>query len=169
MGRQRFSLTLLLIIISVAVTGCQLKNPFTSSAPANLQQVGDLPKIDLKPVKLDDPSTYPPRNFITLNNADHSVYGGDAYRTYENNKFVFKVSASLPDLGSGQQYQSWLVNPSSKKFLSTGTLTKNSDRWIVTFTADQDAREFTQVVITSGKSVSDPTKSKSVVTGDFSN
>ena len=169
MSRKNLHLPLILIIASLLMTGCQIKNPFTPSTPANLQEVGQLPKVDLKPVKPEDPSTYPPRDFVTLTNDDQSVYGGDAYRTYENNKFVFKVAAQLPELTSGQQYQSWLVNPTTKKFLSTGTLTKTSDRWTVTFTAEQDAKEFTHVVITSGQNVTDPGRSKAIVSGDFVN
>ncbi len=159
--------TILAIATSLALTACvgQKKNDQPPATPGNQQTVAELPTVALKPININDPATFPPQNFISLNGSDGQKIG-DAYRSYQQNKFTIKVAVTLPN-GS---YSAYLVNPSSKKFIPLGTLTSKEGKWVTPdYSSDRDGKDFTHLVIVSGQNITDPDKGQSVASGDFHN
>lgn len=159
--------TILAIATSLALTACigPKKNDQSATTPANQQAVAELPAVALKPINVNDPSTYPPQNFISLNGKDGQKIG-DAYRSYIQNKFTIKVAVTLPN-GS---YSAYLVNPNSKKFIPLGTLSAKEGKWVTPdYSSDRDGKEFTHLVIVSGQKVTDPDAGTVVGSGDFRN
>lgn len=165
---QRLRLLAVIIISVLSLSACQPKKPAEQPMPVNQQITADLPKVEMKPVITEDPSTYPPENFIALSGSDGKK-NGDAYRTYLQNKFIVKIGVTLPNLNAGDQYSAYLVNPSSKKFIPLGNLTQKEDKWAADTSSDRDGKEFTHLVIVSGKNIIDPDKGRVVASGDFKN
>ena len=164
------SVIVIILTIGTAffLTACSNKKTANNSAPtpANQQSVAELPTVGLKPININDPSTFPPQNFISLNGTDGQKIG-DAYRSYLQNKFTIKVALTLPNGGS---YSAFLVNPSSQKFIPLGVLSVKEGKWVTPdYSSDRDGKDFTHLVIVSGQNITDPDKGQMVASGDFHN
>jgi len=166
----------LLIVTSVFIsiftlTACGKKNPVAVVIPPDQQEVNQLPAVQQKEVVIEDASTYPVESFIKLANANDTSVSGDAYRSYLQNKFILKVGATLPDLRANENYQVWIFQPNSKKFVPIGQLTKKEvqqgNNWSLQFDSDRELRDFSRLVITKGKDITDPNKVKSILEGNF--
>ncbi|MFH0873640.1 MAG: hypothetical protein V1846_02250 [Candidatus Komeilibacteria bacterium] len=169
MRTNKFVVAFLLIATVFVLTACQAKKTTQQpTTPANQQSAAELPTVQMQPVKIDDPSTFPKENYIAVAGTDGQK-NGDAYRTYLLNKFIIKIAVTLPNLGSGEQYTAFLVNAGSHKFLPLGNLNSKGGKWIVDFSSDRDGREFAHLEIVSGKNIIDPDKGKLVAAGDFPN
>jgi hypothetical protein len=166
MRMQQVSLALGSIAVIFMLTGCQPKKSVEQPAPVNQQITAELPSVQMKPVNVEDPSTYPPENFITLTSTDGAKIG-DAYRTYLQNKFVVKLAVTLTN--ANEQYTAYLIHPTSKKFIPLGTLTEKNSKWVVDTSSDRDGKEFTHLVVVRGKDIIDPDKGTLVASGDFRN
>lgn len=163
--RKIYYLAAFLLIISFVTTGCTKKaNPVAENNNQQTKTLASLPQVQMKPVDSQDPSTYPPENFITVKTSDGKQIG-DAYRTYLANTFMVKLAVSM---GNGT-YQAFIIRPSDQQFIALGSLTKKQDKWVADFSSDKDGKEFTHLVITSGNNVTDPAKATVVATGDFRN
>ena len=168
MRTHKIVVGLLVIATALILTACQAKKPANLPAPANQQSAAELPAVQMKAVKLDDPSTYPPENFIRLSGADGQP-NGDAYRTYLQNKFVVKIAATLPQLKPDEAYGAFLINPGSGKFIPLGDLSQKEAKWVLDYSSDRDGKGFTRLFIVSGKNIVDPDKGKQAASGDFPN
>ena len=74
---------------------------------------------------------------------------GVASRQFIDGIFVHGVSATLPELPTGQRYAGWLVSAADTAHpLPTGTLTKDTNGWSLTFSANTDDRWLGGVLVT---------------------
>lgn len=168
MRSKHFIVAILFVIIPFTLTACwnNRSDSTTVALPVNQQPLAELPAVELKPININDPATFPPQNFISLNSTDGQKIG-DAYRSYLQNKFTIKVALTLPNGGS---YSAFLVNPSSKKFIPLGVLSAKEGKWVTPdYSSDRDGKDFTHLVIVSGKNSVDPDKGQIVASGDFHN
>ncbi|MBU1082833.1 hypothetical protein KKE14_00090 [Patescibacteria group bacterium] len=73
---------------------------------------------------------------------------GSATRSFDGQTFIHTVEATLSDPAEGKFYEGWLVVPNSEGFFSTGKLTKDGDKWKLTYASDYDESIYALVVIT---------------------
>jgi hypothetical protein len=75
---------------------------------------------------------------------------GTATRSFDGSKFSHTVVATIDDPATGKFYEGWLVMPSATgpKFFSTGKLELKDGSYRLTFIANQNYPDHTNVVIT---------------------
>ncbi len=135
------------------------------------QDLGVLPKVELPEIKLDDPSTYPPEKFITLKHETDVATFGDGYRSYLQNTSIVKLAVTVPEPANQSDYKGWLIRPSDKKFIPLGSLERRDSsqgaRWVLSFTSDKEVKDFSDIVVTVGSTVTDPNKAQIILRGQF--
>ncbi len=168
--KQKILTLIILLALPLAFTACTKKGNAPTTTPPDQQQVGQLPTVNQKQVVADDPSTYPPEKFISLKGSDPKLKGG-AYRSYVQGKFILNVGATLPNINADENYQVWLFQPNSKKFVPIGPLVQNDvkqgNNWGLQFSSDKELKEFSHLVITTGKNIIDPNTISPLLEGNF--
>lgn len=168
--KQKILSLVILLTLPMVFTACTKKGSSPTATPPDQQQVGQLPTVNQKPVVADDPTTYPPEKFISLKGSDQKLKG-DAYRSYVQGKFILNVGASLPSINADDKYQVWLLQPNSKKFVPIGSLiqhdVKQGNNWSLQFSSDKELKDFSHLVITQGKDITDPNTISPLLEGNF--
>jgi len=98
------------------------------------------------------------------------VSGGDATgiatKSFNNNVFSGSIIAALPELGSGEFYEGWLVREDPFDLVGVGKLRQAKGGWMVDFTSNTDLSDHKQVVVTQ-EMVDDQKPEKHILEGQF--
>lgn len=98
---------------------------------------------------------------------DESNSSGTAYRLFKDGVLWHAVVATMPDIESGNSYESWLVQPEPLEFFSTGIMKKNQEgKWILEYRADNEYPTYLKTVITE-ETVVDATPEVHILEGSF--
>lgn len=140
---KKNALVILLVLLLIAVTVIVLysrrsQNP--SPTEPNQQNSAATAANDALP---QEPIAFAPVG-------DYSATGTSRItRSFTNNKFVIRVDAALPDPAQGTFYQAWLSKEGvTSDVVKLGTLEKTDDRWVLRFTQDKNAQDYTVAFIT---------------------
>ncbi len=95
----------------------------------------------------------------------HSGSGEFGYSLKDANFVMLAKLNNLEELQGNNFYEGWLVNPTDKKFISTGKLNNVSGNWTNTFSADVDYTSYTKYIVTLEPDDGDPAPAAHVAEG----
>ena len=145
---------ILVLVIIVAMvlrssTIAKNTNKNTSDSAAKSRLTTDIESASLTPTDLE------------------SISGGVATRQFIDGIFVHGITAVLPDLPAGQFYAGWLIpNDGATAVVATGTLTKQSDSYMLNYSSPIDYRTYSSIAVTIQTAQNQPMQT-AVISGMF--
>ena len=91
---------------------------------------------------------------------------GIATRDYKDSNFASSVIADLPEAGTGEFYQAWLVKNDGSTNVLLGNLRSTKGGWTVDYKSKTDYSDYGSAVVSLEKK-SDKTLEKKILEGSF--